>query len=328
MKKGLMHYLCCNECKSDLILEINEINDEEIISGQIKCKKCLKKYDIVRGIPRFVDSENYTDSFGFQWNKYSKTQLDSFNGTQIFKNRFINITKWELDSLKNKLILDAGCGPGAFVDVVSKYDAEIIAFDLSNAIEACYKNHGTKRNVHVIQADIYKLPFKESIFDYIYCIGVIQHTPDPKKAIMSLPRHLKNGGKIAFWIYSKLIFGLPKLKHVFRLFTSKLTIANGENFIDWYVPKAIKMRRRIKKTPFIGKYIQKLFPVADYQDKYPLNKDQLREWAFMDTYDMLITRYEYPMFFSTIRKCLNQCKLNNIKKNIYEAHAVTAEKLS
>ena len=36
-----------------------------------------KKYEIINNIPRFVKSDNYANSFGLQWNKFRKTQLDS-----------------------------------------------------------------------------------------------------------------------------------------------------------------------------------------------------------------------------------------------------------
>ena len=33
-------------------------------------------FPIVNGVPRLVNDSNYTDSFGFQWNKFQKTQID------------------------------------------------------------------------------------------------------------------------------------------------------------------------------------------------------------------------------------------------------------
>jgi SAM-dependent methyltransferase len=55
-------------------------------------------------------------------------------------------------------------------------------------------------NAHVVQADIFKLPFKKS-FDYAFSVGVLHHTPDPKKAFVSLASKVKKGGAISAWIY-------------------------------------------------------------------------------------------------------------------------------
>ena len=35
-------------------------------------------YPIINQIPRFVELENYSSSFGFQWNYFDKTQVDFF----------------------------------------------------------------------------------------------------------------------------------------------------------------------------------------------------------------------------------------------------------
>ena len=37
---------------------------------------CKRAYPYVNGIARFVDAQHYAASFGFQWHRYQKTQLD------------------------------------------------------------------------------------------------------------------------------------------------------------------------------------------------------------------------------------------------------------
>ena len=45
-------------------------------SGGFLCPACRRVYPKVNGIARFVDSQHYAASFGFQWHRYQKTQLD------------------------------------------------------------------------------------------------------------------------------------------------------------------------------------------------------------------------------------------------------------
>ena len=45
------------------------------------------EFPIINNIPRFIDSSNYAKSFGLQWKKFSKTQLDSYTKTNISKKR-------------------------------------------------------------------------------------------------------------------------------------------------------------------------------------------------------------------------------------------------
>ena len=52
-----MEILVCPTCKSDLTLEIELIEDDEIFKGSIKCKSCEVIYEIENSIPDFMPSE-------------------------------------------------------------------------------------------------------------------------------------------------------------------------------------------------------------------------------------------------------------------------------
>tara|TARA_Y100001960_G_C14352870_1_gene670421 strand:- start:400 stop:606 length:207 start_codon:yes stop_codon:yes gene_type:complete len=57
MKKCLMEILVCPTCKSDLTLEIELIEDDEIIKGSIQCESCQVIYKIENSIPDFMPFE-------------------------------------------------------------------------------------------------------------------------------------------------------------------------------------------------------------------------------------------------------------------------------
>jgi len=48
-----------------------------------------------------------------------------------------------------------------------------------------------------------KLPFAPRSFDQIYSLGVLDHTPDPRAAFLSLARLVKPGGRIVVWLYPR-----------------------------------------------------------------------------------------------------------------------------
>ncbi|MBU0548696.1 MAG: methyltransferase domain-containing protein, partial [Candidatus Omnitrophica bacterium] len=196
MKTKLLDLIVCPECKRRLSLVIIEEKDNEIKEGALKCP-CSKEYKITNFIPRFVDNDKYVDSFSFEWQVHSKTQLDSANTDHISEDTFQARIDFSLEDLKEKLVLDAGCGCGRFSEVAAKYGATVVGFDLSFAVDVAFKNIGLKPNVHLIQADIYHLPFHPNTFDLIFSFGVLHHTPDCKRAFKQLPQFLKSKGRIS-----------------------------------------------------------------------------------------------------------------------------------
>lgn len=298
MKKSALDVFVCPECKSDLTLKSSDVG--EILEGILTCSGCQSHYPITKGVPRFVLEEFYADTFGRQWNRWNRTQLDSHNKTNIFHERFHRWTGWKLDDLAGEVVVDAGCGPGGYVDVVKSSAKTVIGFDLSSAIDAAYANHGTEPNVHLAQGDIFKSPVRPAIADRLFTFGVVQHTPDPERAYRSLIPLVKPNGQIAVWVYNKPL--VPTPTYIARWFTAGMPEPRATRFIEAFVPKAMKVSGFLGSVPGIGKILRKFVPVADYRDRLTLSKDQYMEWALMDTHDALITRYTYPQSWKDMKR--------------------------
>ena len=138
-----------------------------------------------------------------QWNLFSKTQIDSFSGFNVSGKRFYSATNWIKSELSGKWILDVGCGAGRFAEIALNSGANVVAIDYSNSVDACYTNLLNHENLHLVQADIYSLPFQPETFDYVYSVGVLQHTPDVKLSFLSLLPVLKTCGKLCVDFYEK-----------------------------------------------------------------------------------------------------------------------------
>ncbi len=176
MQKKLLGILACPKCQGDFICDpIDTDTSGEIITGHLKCKSCDQQYSINSGIPRFADSTNYANSFGFQWNLFKYEQIDSNESENLSEKRFYSETGWNNEWMNGKWILDAGCGAGRFLDIASRSSCEVVGIDISNAVDAAAVTMRGRPNVHLVQASIYELPFKSSVFDACYSIGVIQH---------------------------------------------------------------------------------------------------------------------------------------------------------
>lgn len=156
---------------------------------------------VVRGIPRFVESDHYTASFSFQWTTYTDTQLDSQQGVALTEQDLVLKTGLSREEVTDKLVLDAGVGIGRHAEVLAGWDARVVGVDLSEAVETARDNLARFPNALVMQADIGALPFKPESFDIIYSIGVLHHTPGTRVFAEKLLPLLKPGGVLAIWVY-------------------------------------------------------------------------------------------------------------------------------
>src|SRR3990172_2722911 len=85
-----------------------------------------------------------------------------------------------------KLVLDAGCGFGRHLYYAAEFGAEVVGVDFSAAVEAARANTAGCKGIHLVQADIYRLPFREASFDFAYSLGVLHHLPDPERGFQAL----------------------------------------------------------------------------------------------------------------------------------------------
>ena len=96
------------------------------------------------GAYRLVEDDNYTQNFGYQWNKFAATQIDrGQKNVQLSYNRFFAVTGWDKEDLQDKNILEVGSGAGRFSQIVLDHTAaNLYSIDYSNAVEANFKNNG------------------------------------------------------------------------------------------------------------------------------------------------------------------------------------------
>jgi len=271
-----------------------EYVDDRIKNGVLNCNICNQTYPVFDFIPRFVSSKNYASSFGLQWNQFQKTQLDSHTGLKISHERFLRSTSWNPEELAGKTLLDLGCGSGRFAEIALSCGANVIAVDYSAAVDACWKNLGSNSRLNVLQADLYKLPFIKEQFEYIYCLGVLQHTPDPKTALNKIIYHLKPNGRLVVDIYLSSWRNLFHPKSWLRPFTTRISPKTLFNVVQRFAPFLLLISRALGRIPFVGRYVRRIIPVANYEGIYPLNEKQLIEWAILDTFDWLSPKYDRP----------------------------------
>ncbi|HVQ40056.1 MAG TPA: methyltransferase domain-containing protein [Pyrinomonadaceae bacterium] len=315
MQIKLLDVLACPLCGGALTCTATETDDTgEVIEGQLSCQGGPHQFPIEKSIPRFVPRDNYASSFGYQWNRFKLEQIDSANGTGLSAARFYAETEWTRDWLKGKWVLDAGCGAGRFLDVASDSEAEVVGLDISSAIDAARANLAGRTNVHFVQASIYEPPFRAGAFDGVYCIGVVQHTPDPQQTMRTLPRLLRAGGRIAITAYERKPFTLLYAKYLVRPLTKRVEKQKLLAAIKAAMPVLFPITDVLFRIPLAGRLFMFTIPVANYVNERSLTRRQRYDWAVLDTFDMLSPQYDQPRTQQEVEEALAAAGVVEIKR--------------
>ncbi len=94
-------------------------------------------------------------------------------------------------------VLEVGTGHGIRARLIADSfpRVEVTAIDRSPELLALAR-HGRRRNLGFLEADLYDLPFADNSFDFVYARLVFMHLSDPLRALLSLKRVLRPGGRI------------------------------------------------------------------------------------------------------------------------------------
>lgn len=286
------------------------------------------------GVYRIVQGENYTGNFGYQWNKFQTTQIDSVSQVNLSRERFWTQTNWKPEALDGLNILEVGSGAGRFTQVLLQDSkANVYSVDYSDAVDANYRNNGPHERLHLYRASIYEMPFAPAQFDKVFCFGVLQHTPDVAKSVQKLIGMVKPGGELVVDFYP--ISGWwTKLhaKYMLRPWTRKMSHQQLYNKIERNADWLIKTSQFFSRMG-IGKITNRFLPICDIDGTLPgnLSKQQLREMVILDTFDMFSPEYDQPQRISTVVNWFREAGMQDvwggfIHYNKYRAAVVKGSK--
>ena len=126
--------------------------------------------------------ENYDELGGKLYNvRYIQEQNSKYDAALV-----LTLPKDE------EIILDDGCGTGL---LLKRLDTTSVGLDLTPALLREAKK-SLKAKCHLVLGDAEHLPFRDSIFDVVYAVTLLQNIPDLLGCLKEIKRISKTGGRI------------------------------------------------------------------------------------------------------------------------------------
>jgi SAM-dependent methyltransferase len=291
VRRTLVADLVCPVSSHPLEL-LEEPAAEEIETGELACPGCGLRWPIRGGIPRLVPSDlveqqsRTAEAFGWQWQHFAEQHPE-------FEAQFLDwLHPIGPDFFPGKRVLDAGCGTGRHSYFAASYGAsEVVALDLSHAVETARRNLAGFDDVHVVQGDLLRPPLRTAAegggFDFVYSIGVLHHLPDPYAGFRSLLRYLRPGGTIAVWVYGHENNGFVRnVVEPMRRVSTKVPppLVRG---LAW--PLAVGFHGAAKGVyrPLHGSRVARLFPLREYMAS-------VADFSFRQNYGIVFDQLAAP----------------------------------
>ncbi len=348
MKQRLLSLLTCPSCSGTLSLEVWEMSATEIVEGLLHCQ-CGEAFPIIGGVPRILPgslrSELHKDyasffaansrrlppcllpdaesgvtvagktqrSFGFEWTKFSMMR------SQWERNFWGYMAPHAAEFLQGKTILDAGCGMGRHLYYASRHGRDVIGIDFSRAVDAAYHNTSHLAAAHVVQADLSYLPFRDQTFDFIYCLGVLHHLPNPDDALRGLVEYLKPHGEMRIYVYWDLKDSPRWKKALLALVTAlrRVTTRLPHRLLSWLCyPIAVGawltfvLPYRLLSRFRLTKQIAETLPLTQYA-QYPFSV------LLNDQFDRFSAPLERRCSSDEVRWWLEGARLKNVTVNLH-----------
>ena len=290
MKTRLVEDLVCPLSADPLRLESEA--EPEVETGWLVCDGCGREWAIRDGIPRLVPPDlvpqqrETASAFGWQWQHFAEFHPE-------FEKQFLDwVDPIDRTFFAGKRVLDAGCGTGRHAYLAARFGArEVVALDLSGAVEAARVNLRELDDVHTLQGDLLRLPLRTAAqgggFDLIYSIGVLHHLPDPHAGFRALLPYLRPGGTIAVWVYGHENNGF--VRHVvepLRRVTTKLP-RSALRAVAWPLAAGFHGLAKAVYQPLEETRAGKSLPLDEYMSS-------VAEFSFRQNYGIVFDQLSAP----------------------------------
>ncbi len=150
--------------------------------------------------PASADAGSATiDDFSVQWRTFGGH--DGYFGSEALL-RDVLSPLVTLDAFAGATIAEIGCGNGRYIRTLARYARRVVGIEPGDGVENARRYCADAANVDVVRADVYALPPLPPL-DWVLCIGVLHHLPEPLEALRRMRETLRPGGQALVWVYGR-----------------------------------------------------------------------------------------------------------------------------
>ena len=138
---------------------------------------------------------------------------------------------------------------------------------------------------------------------------MLQHTPDVHRAFAALVEQIAPGGRIAVDLYPRLaanvLWPKDRLRPLTRRLPAERLFSLVSRMVNGLWPVSLALGPRAGR----GRKLRHALPIANYEGLLPLDSRQLKEWAVLDTFDMLAPAHDHPQTVKTVTRWFEEARL-------------------
>lgn len=223
------------------------------------------------------------ERFSFAWSKFAKKEV----AKEWYKDSFsyLKMVPKEIFSGAGRMGLDVGCGSGADILNIAQYGSNMVGIDISDSILVTKENVKGHKNISLVKASVYDLPFKDDSFDFAYSFGVLHHLPDPERGFTAIINKIKKGGHIIIYVYEDFA-GRSRVERFLLKAVNMLRIATTR------MPPVLLHALCILMSPFVFLFcslpyqvLKRIGPAKKIAERIPFRHTMRLDCIVSDLYD-------------------------------------------
>jgi SAM-dependent methyltransferase len=171
------------------------------------CRACAVSYPVRDGVVRMLPPLDAAErqvrrAFDFEHRRYASARYLRISPTLV--DDWLADVQLPRDYFKGRTVLDVGCGTGRWTYAMAALGARVVAVDFSDAaVDVTRTVTRDLGGVEVVQASLFRLPFRPAQFDFVVSWGVLHHTRDTARAFETIAPLVRPGGHLHVMVYER-----------------------------------------------------------------------------------------------------------------------------